>query len=293
MPAEHLQDCMFENMSYETFQLAINPKIQGSWNLHELLPRDLDCFVMLSSATGVLGNRSQANYAAGNTYQDALARYRRRQGLAATTIDLGTVLSVGYVAENRERVAMAKHLGVILEVIREEELHTLIEYALDPRCDAPAQLVTGLTTSETYRARCVPPPTYLSYPLFRHLTGLSNRTGISATAGDEPVVEVLLSSAATLDEASAIIEKAVLSKLSSLLSVPAEDINASRSVSANGVDSLVALEFRAFIAREIKADVPMLEIMDTASIRHLSRKIATVSGAVDFKEEVGTGPAAS
>ena len=56
---------MLENMSYNDFQLAFKPKVQGSWNLHELLPRDLDHFVMLSSATGVLGNRSQANYAAG------------------------------------------------------------------------------------------------------------------------------------------------------------------------------------------------------------------------------------
>ncbi|KXL46852.1 MAG: hypothetical protein FE78DRAFT_30538 [Acidomyces sp. 'richmondensis'] len=291
--AMKLKDCMFENMSYETFQLAIKPKIQGSWNLHELLPRDLDHFVMLSSATGVLGNRSQANYAAGNTYQDALACHRRLQGLAATTIDLGTVLSVGYVAENRERVAMAKHLGVILEVIREEELHNLIEYALDPRCESPAQLVTGLTTSETYRARGVPPPTYLNYPLFRHLTRLSNRTSISVNTGDGPVVETLLGSATTFDEAAAIVEKAILSKLSSLLSVPTEDINVSRSVSANGVDSLVALEFRAFLAREIKADVPMLDIMDTASIHQLSRKIVAVSSAVDIEEGNERGPVAS
>lgn len=56
---------MVENMSWNDFQLAMKPKVQGSWNLHELLPRDLDFFVMLSSATGVLGNRSQGNYAAG------------------------------------------------------------------------------------------------------------------------------------------------------------------------------------------------------------------------------------
>jgi hypothetical protein len=50
-----IQDVMLENMSHEEFQLAIRPKIQGSWNLHELLPRDLEHFIMLSSATGVLG----------------------------------------------------------------------------------------------------------------------------------------------------------------------------------------------------------------------------------------------
>lgn len=50
-----LKDGMFENMSYEAFQTAVRPKVQGSWNLHELLPRDMSFFILLSSATGVLG----------------------------------------------------------------------------------------------------------------------------------------------------------------------------------------------------------------------------------------------
>src|SRR5690349_522221 len=44
-----LQDAIFENMTYEDFVSATRPKIQGSWNLHNLLPKDLDFFVCLSS----------------------------------------------------------------------------------------------------------------------------------------------------------------------------------------------------------------------------------------------------
>ena len=121
-----VQDVMLENMTHEEFQLAIRPKIQGSWNLHELLPKDLDHFIMLSSATGVLGNRAQANYAAGNTFQDALAHFRRQQGLAATTIDVGAVLDVGYVADHADRLAMTKYLGSMMKVLREEELRCLL-----------------------------------------------------------------------------------------------------------------------------------------------------------------------
>ena len=60
-------------MSLEDFQTAIKPKVQGSWNLHALLASEFDFFVLLSSAAGVTGNRGQANYCIGNTYQDALA----------------------------------------------------------------------------------------------------------------------------------------------------------------------------------------------------------------------------
>lgn len=69
--------------------------MQGSWNLHELMPKDLDFFVFLSSSTGVIGARGQANYATGNGFQDAIAHHRRSQGLAGVSLDLGLILGAG------------------------------------------------------------------------------------------------------------------------------------------------------------------------------------------------------
>ena len=278
---------MFENMDHATFELATRPKVQGSWNLHELLPKDLDHFIMLSSATGILGNRSQGNYAAGNTFQDALAHHRRSLGLKASTLDLGTVLSVGYVAENLERVAMAKHLNTVLEVIREDEIHALLEYLIDPRHDAPAQLISGLTTMETYRSRGAPAPTYLDYPLFTHLRSTTSTLGSGSSSDGGPQVSAQLAAARTFSEAAGIVSTAIVAKLASLLSIAVEDINPDRSVSANGVDSIVAMEFRTFLAREVKADVPVLDIMGTLSIKDLGKKVAAESSAVDVKEENG------
>lgn len=54
---------------------------------------------MLSSVTGILGNVSQANYAAGNTFQDALARHRTANGFPTVSVDLGQAMDAGYVAE--------------------------------------------------------------------------------------------------------------------------------------------------------------------------------------------------
>jgi len=283
-----LKDGMFENMAYSTFETAIKPKVQGSWNLHALLPKDMDFFVLLSSATGVLGNRSQANYAAGNTYQDALARHRVSKGLPAAAIDLGTVLSVGYVAENRDRTMIAKQLGTVLEVLREDEIHALMEYLMDPRShldETRSQLVTGLTPVATYRQRGVPAPTYLSYPLFTHLrTALSSR---STTSESDPVfiVQALLSAATSMDEAAQIVVDGVRAKLSSLLAIPIDNVDPSKSISSNGVDSLVAMEFRAYLAKDLGAEIPLLDIMGTSSISVLSQKIATASKLVQLVDE--------
>jgi len=52
-------------MTHDQYVGAIRPKVQGSWNLHENLPKNLDFFVLLSSSAGIAGSRGQANYAAG------------------------------------------------------------------------------------------------------------------------------------------------------------------------------------------------------------------------------------
>ncbi len=278
---------MFENMSHKTFQAAVKPKVQGSWNLHQLLPEDMEFFLLLSSATGILGNRSQANYAAGNTYQDALARHRVSKGLPAATIDLGTVLSVGFVAENLDKTMMTKHLGTILEVLREDEIHTLIEYLIDPRSkltQETCQLVTGLTDVNMYKERGVPVPTYLNYPLFTHLrSAVSSR---NHTGGEDPSlqIQILLSTANSLDDASTIVANAIRAKLSSLLAIPLDDVDPGKSVSSNGVDSLVAMEFRTYLVKELGADIPLLDIMGTSSVAVLSRKTATISKLVSIGE---------
>ncbi|KAI1309561.1 KR domain-containing protein [Xylaria venustula] len=66
------------------------PKIDGSWNLHQLTKyMDLDLFMMFSSISGVLGLPGLANYAAANSFMDGLAYLRRAQGLPASSVAYG------------------------------------------------------------------------------------------------------------------------------------------------------------------------------------------------------------
>src|ERR1700722_10650329 len=89
----------------------------GSWNLHELLPLNLDFFILLSSLAGIIGSVSQANYAAGNTYQDALVNYRHAKGLPAQSIDLGLMKGIGYVEEHKEVAAHTSSLKLVCYIL--------------------------------------------------------------------------------------------------------------------------------------------------------------------------------
>lgn len=272
-------------MSFEDWQAAIRPKVQGSWNLHEILPADLDFFVMLSSVAGIFGNRGQSNYAAGNTFQDALAAFRTARGMNACSINLGSVSSVGWVAENRD--LMRTHTATLFEWLREDEVHAATEFLIDPRhkntTDSEAfprsQLVLGLPTAEVCRQNGIPQPTYLKYSPFTHL----RTTAVlkDKETGEEKQISTaaLLATTTSRDEAVNIVSNGIVERLSSLLAIPASELDAQR-FGFSSIDSLVAMEFRSWILKELKAEVSLLDIMGAQNIAALSEKIAQASRLV-------------
>jgi phthiocerol/phenolphthiocerol synthesis type-I polyketide synthase C len=99
-----IEDALLRDLTLDQLHRVLAPKVRGAWELHEATrERELDFFILYSSATTLFGNPGQAAYVAANMGLEALATERRALGLPATCIGWGPIADAGYLARN-ERV---------------------------------------------------------------------------------------------------------------------------------------------------------------------------------------------
>lgn len=237
------QSALFENMTLDTWTESLLPKVQGTWNLHTVLPEDLDFFVLVSSFVGAIGNASQAAYSAASSFQDAFSTYRNQLGLPAITVDLGLVSEIGYVADRNILGNKLKSQGY--EDISADECLAIIEEALSQpfQSEHGGNLIAGFglgrfTGGDIYHVSHQTPQS-------SHVRRLALSAYSELVSKEESVVAVrvreLLRIATTLAAAEEHVSEAIRSKLSNLLMLSLDDIDSSRPLSYYGLDSLVAV----------------------------------------------------
>lgn len=267
-----LRDTLFADMTLDQWQECVRPKVRGSHNLHEATKdKDLDFFICFSSCAAIVGSKGQANYAAANSYLDALMNHRRRLGLAGTTMNVGAVSGIGTVAENNDLQKTMKRTGY--ELINEDELFYQIEEAvsshnllqLKARGFDDHQIITGINT-QTKDLH------WATRSIFRNLYGNLD-LGVSVSGGAGIVsLTVSLLSTTDIQERIQILLAAFIEKVAGVLAVPAETIQAENPLSAYGLDSIVALEFRKWFSNMVAVEVTLFDILGSKSIKALIAK---------------------
>lgn len=263
-------------MTLDQWHGSLAPKVRGTKNLHKIFGNSVDFFIMLSSVVCLRGNIGQSNYAAACSFQDAFARHRVAMGAPALSINVGPVQEVGFVSENPEVAESLKRRG--LGTISVTELLALLNYAVANPTSSDGACAVGLipeyepVTSEHDSVKD---------RRFAHL--VRHEGGARKVEGATDDVLQLLDGAARFEDAAEIICGAILQQLGKLIATPVESLSAAQSLDSYGVDSLVAVELRNWIGAFLQANVQLMVLRGTPSIKELAKIVTTESRLVSFK----------
>ncbi|KXX75870.1 Lovastatin diketide synthase LovF [Madurella mycetomatis] len=273
------QDSIFQNMTIEKWNTATRPKIAGTWNLHSLLPADLDFFILLSSMSGIIGNSGQANYCAGNAYEDAIARHRRSLGLAATTLNVGLVTDASHFNESSTIEDYLKRYGHWTSaLVADSEMQAVIEAVMRKGPGGtPDQLLVGIVDDIRRDGRAA----WHNDRKFDHrIARVGSSPGHDVGEGGDSSVKRLedeMSAAKTLRDATLIVENALKAHVAAAITANLDDIDVERPLYSFGVDSLKAVEVRNWIFRELRCDVSVFDILSPSPLAELATRIAAHS----------------
>lgn len=262
-------------MTNEQWHTAVDPKVEGTWNIHNaLLGKDaeLDFFLMTSSISGSVGTATEANYCAGNYFLDLFARklsscYR-------------VISSRWKLVESSGRLPRRRKFARLPPFPRPPRINH--DYGYDE--GVSAHILTGLEPIELQRIRkkgfegsypglSDPRSAVLSRSL--RSTSQGSKGGVETRGhGDlPPEVASALDAGVPLGDA---VRAHVMRRFGSLVLIAFERVDAHRPLDAYGMDSMVGAEFRSWFYKAFGVDVPFPELLGKATtLDGLSKKIVS------------------
>jgi len=273
-----LDDGALVQQNWARFEAVIAPKVAGAWNLHHLtLGAPLDFFVLFSSMASLVGTRGQGNYAMANAFLDAFAHYRHTQGLPATSINWGPWGQGGMATSLLEGLAAQG-----LRPIQPEEGLLALESLVLGR-SAQAGIVD--CDWEQYATQFPESPGLLA-SLIRPREKGADVPGNLLQELKQSRPESRL---ALLLEVLRGVTEHVMGQRS---------FSIDRSLIASGLDSLMAIELRSWIKRELGEDIPLVRFLEGVSVAELAavlneRLSANIGAVPEAKHQRGQIPTES
>lgn len=268
------QEALFSQMDISEWHLGLASKVQGTWNLHHGLrghDSELDFFVMTSSITGSIGQATESNYSAANGFLDTFARHRRSLGLPGTSVALGAIKGIGYLAEHPEAEAILKQQG--FWSMDEEELLQLIDLAISGYQNQPDSAETKIELPSIFTGldERNPLKRVMEDPRASILAAAASRLSSDSADADVNkngrVPDLLIDTLAAGDKKALChaAEEAVAEKLAALVQMPIEQVKAETKLIDIGMDSMLAVMARQ--EATLGTDVPLT---------HLTAPVTTV-----------------
>lgn len=236
-----LHDALIETLDQSLFRKVLQPKVSGALNLHyATLHTKLDFFVCYSSISSFIGNPSQCNYAAANSFLDTFCHYRRNLGLAGQSINWGP-LNLGLLLNKDHFHKFLEAKG--MRIMAAAEIQEALEECL--LMNRPQQVVCNFDFKK------------LNIHVLSQNASLRERlsdlvkTEIKDDASIEPKASRL---SATHGNVRTIVCE--------INNISADELDDDSTLLAVGIDSMLAMTLQNRIFQEMGVNVPLVKLLD-------------------------------
>lgn len=260
-----LEDGMIADLDAGRLARILAPKVAGAWNLHRATGKlDLDFFLLFSSVAAIIGNLGQGAYAAGNAFLDGLAIWRRRRGLAGTSLNWGPWAEAGMAAslENDRFAAMG-----IRQLAPAQGLRTMMRLI----GESPVQAVVADIDWAAYgRAQGIGGGS----GLFASVVGMPE-AGAAALAEVAVSRDILAELGASLPAQREGLMRSYLQELArqTLGYGHGETIAPDKPLAEQGFDSLMSVEMRNRLNRALGRTLPASLLFDYPTLDRIGRHL--------------------
>jgi myxalamid-type polyketide synthase MxaE and MxaD len=271
-------DRLLSDLNAQSLAQVLHGKVQGAWNLHQLLP-ELDHFVLFSSVAALLPQPGQASYAAANAALDALALRRQAQGQPALSINWGVWQGLGFAATEGGSQAQQRLAKLGLPAFDPAQGLLALQHLLGGRLTRAAVLpVDAAGLGAALREQALPASAAAM------LKGLAQEAA-SAARGTEAAGDTLLQQLQTAapEARAALLEDRLVQLASTILRLPAQRLDRRTPLGSYGLNSLMALELRNCIERDLQLPLSATALWNyptlTALGEHLLGRITATAAA--------------
>lgn len=280
-----LSDGIFIQQTWHKFSDVLKPKVMGAWNLH-LLTNDLslDFFVMYSSIASLLGSAGQANHAAANAFLDTFSYYLRKHNRPATTINWGVWSEVG-AAEQKGVANRLIEEGNAIKTISRKQGYAFLDllWSMLPTQVAaiPIDWELFLRANEKVSQN----------PFFSEILSSVDEKNIILNIQTKNIKSLLVNK--NKRQTRQILFEHLRAKLTLLLKLNnPEKIGYKTGLFHLGLDSLLAVEFRNYLQRELEFkmrptllfDFPTLEQLIEFILSELNNSLETETNTLSEDE---------
>jgi len=260
-----LQDGLLPQLDAAAMNKVLRPKMAGGWLLHRLLGEaSLDFFVVFSSAGSLIGQPGQGNYAAANSFLDALAHHRKAQGFHALSINWGAWAELGF-AETEGGKSLTRHLALlgIRSMPPPRALEVMERLLREDATQVVAIPVDWSKYHEFYPSGTE--PALLSDLANEEAAGLSQ----GADSGEKR--------SAILDAAPAdrpqLLQSYVTEQVARVLGLSPSQLDIQQPLTNLGLDSLMAVELKNRISADLGVNVPMVKFLQGFSVAQAATQL--------------------